>query len=55
MVNKILAQFLCFNKPIPPIIISEIDEMKSLNRRKIREMVDETAKRLKEENLKHKG
>jgi DNA-binding PadR family transcriptional regulator len=36
------------------IIISEIDKMETLNRKKIREMVDETAKRIKEVKLKRR-
>jgi DNA-binding PadR family transcriptional regulator len=34
------------------VIISEIDKMESLDRKKIKEMVDETAKRIKDVNLK---
>ncbi|MFX1240690.1 MAG: PadR family transcriptional regulator [Promethearchaeota archaeon] len=36
------------------VIISEINKMESLNRKKIQEMVDETAKRIKEVKLKRK-
>ncbi|MEJ2252507.1 MAG: PadR family transcriptional regulator [Candidatus Lokiarchaeota archaeon] len=36
------------------LIISEIDKMDSLSRKKIREMVDETAKHIKEVDLKRK-